>query len=601
MKRAIEFVLLVAVLGIAPWLGAQVHLGDLSLTGTEGLGVGYAAQYGDLSSGHGLNWGSQTTINGSYYDPRFLNFSVVPYFNQSRANSDSASVSNATGITAVTNLFSGSRIPTSVNYAYSNDSLSNYNLGEQSFTTHGSSTTFGVSSSVSLWKIPTIGVMYQQGGSASELYGNNQEAFSHFHSFNLNTGYKLAGFRLHGGVGAHWGDSEIPNLFSEGSSNYDSSSRSYNVSATHNFPFHGGAGIGYDHETYSGSYTGGYNAGSFDLVNGNINMNPIQHLQISTDANFNDNLAGVLQQTITTTNGVIVINSDGHRSNSFLSSTVANYSGFNSIGLSGGYTYAQQEFAGGLYSSHALHGQISYSKRNLLGGMFNATFGVTENIRQINYRGYNVLASWSRRFGAWGVTAGGSYNRDTQTVLLAYTTTGYSFSGSVNRKLGSFSWSAAAATSKSKFNQLGDAASKAESLSSTLSAKRFSVGGTYTDSSGNSFLTSTGLASNTLPGDVLISPVLFGGHSYSVSGAVYPFRSLELNGSYVNARSSTLFEAVSSANTTSSTNLRLTWLFRKLSFTAGYTNFNQGFSASPTGPTSFSSFYFGLQRWFNFM
>ncbi len=588
-------------LGTACFLRAQVHVGDLSLTGTEGLGIGYSADYGDLSSDHGIAWGSQTTLNGSYYDPRFLNFSVSPYFNQSRANSDSSSISNATGVTAVTNLFSGSRIPTSVSYNYANDSLSNYNLGLQSFTTHGSSTSFGVSSSVSLGKIPTMTVLYQQGDSASELYGSTQEALARFHAFNLSTGYKLAGFSLRGGFGAHWGNTEIPNLFTDTVSGYDNFSRSYNVSATHNFFFKGGAGIAYDHETYRSNYTGGFNAGSFDLVSGNTNMNPAQNLQVSSDINFNDNLAGVLQQSIATASGVTVINAGGQRSNSLLASTVATYTGIRDIGLSGGYTYAQQNYAGTLYNSHSLHGQVSYTRRELLHGMLTATFGVTENIRQVNSHGFNALAGWSRRFGGWGVTTGASYHSDTQSVILAYTTTGYSLSGSVNHKLGRFSWSGSASTSKSKFNQLGQADSGAESYSSNLSAKHFSVGGTYTNSSGNSFLTSTGLGTNTLPTDVLISPVLFGGHAYSVSGSLHPFRSLEISGSYMDARSSTLYQDVNSANTTSSTNLRLTWLFRKLSFNAGYTNFNQGFSASPVGPTSFSSFYFGLQRWFNFM
>lgn len=589
------------ILLVASSTHAQVHVGDLSLTGTEGLGVGYADSYGDLSSGHGLAWGSQTTLNGSYYDPRFLNFTVVPYFNQSRANSETTSVSNATGVSAVTNLFSGSRIPTSVNYSYGNDSLSNYSLGLQSFTTHGTNSTFGVGSSISLGKIPTLSVLYQQGASASELYGNTQEALAHFHTLNLSTGYKLAGFQLRGGFGVHWGNTEIPDLFTDNTSEYDSSSRSYNVSATHNIFWKGGVGIGYDHETYNNSYTGGFNGGSFDLVNANVNIHPAQHLQISSEANFNDNLAGVLQQSISTTSGVIVINSGGSRSNSLVSTTSATYSGIKDIGLSGGYSYAQQGYAGSIYNAHSLHGQVTYTRRELLHGILSATFGVTENIRQSSYHGYNALGSWSRRFGAWGVTAGGSYHSDTQTILLAYTTTGYALSGSANRKLGRFSWSAAASTSKSRFNQFGDSGSSAESYSSNVSAKHFSVGGTYTNNRGNSFLTSAGLATNTLPADVLISPVLFGGHSYSVNGALYPFRSLEINGSYVNARSSTLFQSLSSANATSSTNLRLTWMFRKLSFTASYTNFNQGFSASAVGPTSFSSFYFGLQRWFNFM
>ncbi len=54
-------------------------------------------------------------------------------------------------------------------------------------------------------------------------------------------------------------------------------------------------------------------------------------------------------------------------------------------------------------------------------------------------------------------------------------------------------------------------------------------------------------------------------------------------------------------NTNSASNMFLvftSYQFRKLEFTAGYTNLNQIVSQSGLPEASYSNFYVGLQRWF---
>jgi len=41
-----------------------------------------------------------------------------------------------------------------------------------------------------------------------------------------------------------------------------------------------------------------------------------------------------------------------------------------------------------------------------------------------------------------------------------------------------------------------------------------------------------------------------------------------------------------------------TYQFRKMVFTAGYTDLNQFVSASGLPPASYTNFYVGIQRWF---
>jgi hypothetical protein len=190
-------------------------------------------------------------------------------------------------------------------------------------------------------------------------------------------------------------------------------------------------------------------------------------------------------------------------------------------------------------------------------------------------------------------------------LLLEYTTSGYSYSAGVNHKLGMFQWTGSAAASRATYDQGGGGLSTSENYSSNFSAKYGSVGGAYSKSRGNSILTSTGLVSTPLPPGVLpFATILFDGTSYSASGSVIPHRGLQLTGSWVTARSS---DSLLSSSTTSSSesssqlNFRLTYIFRKLTFDAGYTKFHQSFSTSTTGAANFSTYYFGIQRWFNIL
>ena len=70
--------------------------------------------------------------------------------------------------------------------------------------------------------------------------------------------------------------------------------------------------------------------------------------------------------------------------------------------------------------------------------------------------------------------------------------------------------------------------------------------------------------------------------------------------SYVNARSNITNQGLGSWNRLEEKNAFLTYQFRQIGLQGGYTQFNQGFSASGTPPASVSSFFIGVYRWFNF-
>src|ERR1700685_845471 len=132
MKVA-NHILGLAVLMVAQLATAQLGIGENTKMNAGGLFTfGYSGAYGDaFPSSHGLDFGCDGKLSGSYFNPNFLSFEATPYWNQSRANSDYQSLTGAKGINATANLFSGSHFPGSVSYHYDANSTGTLGLTGQ--------------------------------------------------------------------------------------------------------------------------------------------------------------------------------------------------------------------------------------------------------------------------------------------------------------------------------------------------------------------------------------------------------------------------------------------------------------------------------------
>ena len=120
----------VVLLTLAQVASAQLQLGDNTKMNAGGLfSVGYAGDYGNqIPSSHGLQFGASGTLDGYYYNPNFINFSVTPYYNQSKDDSSYQSLTNASGVAATANFFTGSHFPGSVSYRYDYNSTGTFGL-----------------------------------------------------------------------------------------------------------------------------------------------------------------------------------------------------------------------------------------------------------------------------------------------------------------------------------------------------------------------------------------------------------------------------------------------------------------------------------------
>jgi hypothetical protein len=88
------------------------------------------------------------------------------------------------------------------------------------------------------------------------------------------------------------------------------------------------------------------------------------------------------------------------------------------------------------------------------------------------------------------------------------------------------------------------------------------------------------------------------GSSYSFNFTANPMRRFSISGSYTKTINDSIAQTL---NTDSASKVILVFTdyqFRKLMFTAGYTNLNQIVSSSGLPEASYSNFYVGLQRWF---
>ena len=226
---ALAGVLLLAI----PLLG-QIKIGDnLDLNANGTISAGYSGTYGnEITSSHGLGFGGTAAFAGFYYNPNFLSFNVNPYYNQSRSNSNFGSVTDASGVTLSSAIFSGSHFPGSVNYTTSYNNTGNYGVpGITGLNTNGNAQSFGVGWGALLPGLPTLTAGYQQGSDNYSIYGSNQSGNSHFRSLFLNSNYSIAGFNLGAGFSDGTSHALIPGVLLDGKEQTSNSdSKNYNFS-----------------------------------------------------------------------------------------------------------------------------------------------------------------------------------------------------------------------------------------------------------------------------------------------------------------------------------------------------------------------------------
>ena len=596
---------------MAPLATAQLQIGDdLKMKVGALFTAGYAGDYGDGSaaiSDHNLNFGLNGNITGSYYNPNFLSFNVLPYYNQSRDNSDFQSLTGASGVTATANLFTGSHFPGSVSFHEDRNSTGTFGLdGQPNFTTHGNGTGFSIGWSALIPDMPSLSVGYSQGDGSGTVYGTSQESGSNTKLFNIRSSYSIEDFHLTGFFNHNSLHTLYPAFLSgEQESVSDTTGHDLGFGANRDLPFHGSFYANYNRSTANTDFQGveetSTNYTTSTETSGAI-FRPINKLSVFVNETFTDNLSGYFNQTALASGAVETPINLGTGSNSLQAGGGVTYQFTNFLSAQGQGTYYDQHYFGKTYTGAFLSGTVNYMRRILDTFTFSAGVVDESNGQGDNAVGFVGTVNYFRRIMGWETSGNFSYADNEQSALITYQTSYYNYTARVRRRITyGLSWIGTFNGSHTGFTQQPGSGNHSEGYSTSLSGRRFAVNGTYSQSTGQSILTSNGLVLlPPTPGIVASNLILFNGTSYGGSLSATPLRKLTLSASFNRAISETVASATNSRNNTEIFNAQMQYHLRRIGVLGGFTRFTQGISASGIPPGTANSYFIGVSRWFDF-
>lgn len=600
----VQTVLLLLALPVA----AQVRLGETSSDMSGTIATGYTADYGNMtSSDHGWTVGGAATLTGSFYNPNFLSFNVSPYLNQSRANSNFQSISNASGVNVTGNIFGGSRFPGSVSYSKAYNSEGNYAVpGLANYVTHGNNDTFGINWNENLPDAPSFSAGFQAGTGQYSVYGTNDQGENAFHSLNLHSGYSLAGFNMGAYYSLGGGHSLIPQVVAgeqNTESHSDNSAAGLNV--THLLPMQGSISAGFNRSTWNSDYLGYSSSGAINTINALAAVRPASSVSLTASANYSDNLSGQLIQSVVAAGGVIPGIDSNESSNSLDLMAIASYNPFTNLQTSATVERRSQTFLGETYAVTSYGGGASYSHK-LHNGTFNGAATITANKADQGGEdtlGFSTNENYSTEVLGWRLTGAFGYAQNAQTLLVTYTNSFYNFSGNATRRWGKFNVSAGGGGARTALTEQAGTANSSQSYNASVGyGVLLTASGSYSKANGQALATGAGLVPVPVPSPILPSSLvnLYGGDSYSLGMSSSPVKRLVLTAAYAKSISNTSSDAQASSNQNNEFNALVQYQFRKLGINSGFSRLEQGFSGSGTQPEVVSSFFIGVSRWFNF-
>ncbi len=587
--------------------GPALSIGDnTKLNAGATIIGGYSGAYGDVGpSNHSLTFGFDGKLNGYYYNPQFLSFSATPYYNQSRADSASQSLTGASGIDGTANFFSGSHFPGSASYRYDRNTSGTFGLaGQPNFTTIGKGQGFGVNWSALLPNMPTLSVGYSQGEGSGTIYGTNEETNSTNRLFNVHSNYLIAGFRLNAFFTRNSNDSKFPEFLSgQQASEQDSRGHDIGVGAQHNLPLHGQFYANFNRASSDSNYVSnaGQNTSAYnytdDTESAGASFNPTQKLTLNANENYTSNLSGYLTETLGNGAATPAINL-GSGAHSITMGGGASYQITNYLTSSAQATHYEQSYFGQTYTGTYLSGTMAYGKRLL--DMFTLSASVVDsnNAQGNNEVGFVGNVNFFRKILGWSTSGNFSYAQNVQSVLVTYTTSYYQYSANVHRRFPrGMAWTAAFGGSHSGLTNYQGTSNHSESYSTSFSTRRFTLSGLYTQSNGLSVLGAGGLVAVTgTPG--VTDAITFGGSSYGGGISLTPVRRLVISGNFNRAISNTVGQTISH-NNMEIFNAQMQYHLRRIGVQAGYTRFTQGISAVGA-PANTTAYFVGISRWFDF-
>lgn len=581
---------------------SQVEIGDYTKLNLSGyLGFGYNGGWGSaFSSSHGTSVIGDLNLNGYYYNPNLLSFNVHPFYNRSQVNTVSQTTNDMSGFESTANIFGGSHFPGSISFSKQFFNSGEFGIpGAGLLTTDGSSQNFAISWGVLLPNYPTLNVSFSDYGSSSTVVGATSQSEFSGRTFNLTSAYRIAGFNLLGLYGHQSFTATVPD-FLNSVTQTDSSSSNYGISANHKIPMSGSFGMSWNHSTYKPDGQE-YGKNSFNNILTTVSVQPTSKLVISSQVNYVDNVAGLLQQNIAT-GGVFNPTVVDSHSSAVAADTQASYALWRTLGVTGYVNYIYQDFQGRQVTSTQYGGLATFRYSRPLFGMLFFNFGLVDSTNQTgqNTLGFTGNVGLTRNIGKWQTSADFSYQQSVQSLANLYTTSGVSYGAYVRRRLNMNTYfNTNYRGTHNALTQFDGNSNRSDSLTVGLSWRRYSVSGAYSNSSGSAVLSTTGtLVPTPLPPVLLPDLMYYNGKAYTISLAAVPTKRLKVYGYYTEVKSQTE-SAVFSSNHGKRYNALVEYNVRKLAIRGGFTRTQQDVSAVSSIPAVVNSYFFNISRWFD--
>jgi hypothetical protein len=599
-----------ALLTVAVPVPAQVTVGEnTSLNLTGNLDFGYSGSYGDSSgSGHGINIGGQGQLTGSYYNPNFLSFRFLPYYNRSQNNSTSQSISDSSGFTGEADFFRGSHFPGAISFSKTFDASGQFGVpGLSGFTSHGGGRSAGITWSALVPNFPTLTASYSSSSDHSEVFGASGESQSQSRILNLQSLYSIDGFRFNTVYTRQSLDANFPELLIASQSPTATSygSNSINFQVNHKLPLNGQWDATLGHTSFSGDTHSGdqtnNNDGSNNLFGTGVVLNPVSKLSLSFNTNYNTNVYATLQQQILQAGGGIYEQNREFSASALSLNSFAFYTLTRHISLTGNWGHQTQYFGGETKSVSRYGGSANFNYSQKFLGSFTFSVGLVDLANQTGNQGTSLIGNvnFSRRIHGWEVGSGFNYSQFVQTLVGTYTTSNYDYNGSFRRHFRSgLYWSGSFLEHHSGFTQFAGAGNHSESYNTSFIVGRYNLNGNYSQSGGTTILTPTGLVSPPGVPPNLGNQYQFAGKSFGV-GAGATIKRAYWTMSYSKSNGDVISGTNPSSFASTALNMRLQYRLRKLYFNSGFTHFQQSFGATGTQPINFNTYFVGITRWFN--
>jgi hypothetical protein len=604
LKLRIAICWLAGLWWVALPASAQTEMGDLNMALNGNLGVGYSGSMSNVGqSGHAENINGNGYLTGYYHNPNFVSFSAQPNYGRAQDNAESQGIFDGGGVSASANIFNGSHFPGTFSFSDTKNSTGIFGIpGVAGLVTDSSSHGVSVGWSALLPGWPTLTVGFSDGSGSSSVVGADEQSNSNNRMYTFHSSYQVAGFNFAGGITHQNVDTNMNGTSLTGNAeSFNNDTTTYTVSAAHKLPLHGYFSTYASRQDYNDSFSGGHNTGTTDSVSATVGF--YVKVPVTVSMVYTDDLFGSAQEFLTSQGQPFLETNISPKSSQFEVTAQSQYN-WRHFGVSGYINDVRQSVAGTSYNLTQFGGTVNYDFSKITHGLM-VTAGVVDTAdRDGNQRAALVgNATYMRALRRWLFTGTFSYDQSTTTIGVIYTTSNLGYSAGVKYRLAQhMNWSGAFSAGRTAFVAQPGSGMHNESFTSTFQWRRFNASGNYTKSSGTSVFTPTGLSPVPLPEPII--PV--GGlTTYDATGkgggfGFSPKRGLTFNGSYSRVDSNTFGGTGNSVNVSDQMDSRVAYQFRKVYFYMGYIRLRQTISATGTPPTSLTSYYFGLSRWFNF-